>query len=171
MFCFNLLFLRIFKLWYNSWNSNHCYKCYPHCYFYSSSHGEFFSPSTMASYHHQHCWLLFVVVFIWFLFASECDHLLRSLITPEEISWAIILSLYIIMSYFQRNDAVSPSPWFILVFCHFYLFPPRGWVQPLFGITDSIGSNFMSDNFITIYHYFIQHPYRIYFAVSQSLEI
>ena len=51
---------------------------------------------------------------------------------------------------FQSNGATSPSPWFIVVFCRFYLFPPHGWVLQLVGITDNIGSTFLS-NYIIIF--------------------
>ena len=53
-----------------------------------------FSPSTMAFFHRQHCWLLFLNYFLGFLIVHECDHSLGSLLIYKLLCWAIILSPY-----------------------------------------------------------------------------
>ena len=82
---------------------------------------------------------------------------------PYELVIAVSHSLAIL---FQRNCAVSPSPWFYLV-----LFYHQGWVQPLVGITDYIRSTLLSDHIIDICHYFIQDHYRLDCAMSYYLSI
>ena len=52
------------------------------------------SPSTVVSFHHHHCWLLFLAVFLCFLIAHECDYTFGSLLTSELLCWAIILLPY-----------------------------------------------------------------------------
>ena len=43
---------------------------------------------------------------------------------------------------FQRNGAISPSPWYILVLCCFRLFPNHVWVCLIISITDYIQKYF-----------------------------
>ena len=63
-----------------------------------------FSLNTMASFHCHRCLLLFFVVFLCFLIAHECEHLLGSLITWEVLCWAIILLLYIIIVFLRAQS-------------------------------------------------------------------
>ena len=56
--------------------------------------------------------------------------------------------------FFQHNGVVSPSPLLIVIFCCFHFFLPHGWVHPLVGIADYIGSTLLIDYIITIYHHF-----------------
>ena len=73
-----------------------------------------FHPNTMASFHHQRCWLLYFEVFLWLIPTNEWDHSLGLLLTFAIIFWEIILSLYIIifslstMEPFQRHHC-----WFL----------------------------------------------------------
>ena len=50
----------------------------------------------------------------------------------------------------QNNGVFSPSPLLIVMFWSFSMIPPHVWLHPLVGMTDSIGSNFMSDHIISI---------------------
>ena len=89
------------------------------------------------------------------------------LFEPYWIDWTISHSLLILLQY---NGEISPSPW-IIIFCHFSLFTPHGWVQLLVGITDYTISDLLSDHVIAIYHYFKHVPYLIDCAVSHYLAI
>ena len=133
-------------------NSNHFYICSLHCYFYSSCHGDFvFIPA-------EWCRLTVTVVachflsFFCFLISQECNHLLGLLITLKLLLWAIILSLFIIIVFVpsqRRHLTATVVDCYIL---SYLFFTPHGWVQPLFGIADYIGSTFLSDHIIAIYH-------------------
>ena len=90
--------------------SNHIIAIYHNC----------FSAITMASFHCHRCWLLYFEVFLWLLPTDECDHLLGSLLTLEVIFWAIILSLYIIIVFFQNNGVISLSLLFNFILFIFF---------------------------------------------------
>ena len=143
-------------------------------------HSRWKFPRKMASYHRHHCWLLLLFVFICFLLGIT-DYIISTLLIDHIIA---IYHYFIQDSYhidrvvshsleilFQRNGAISPSPWFIVIFCTVSLFPPRGWVQQLVGINDYIGSTFIRGHIIDIYQYFIQYPYQLNCAASHSIAI
>ena len=46
---------------------------------------------------------------------------------------------------FLSNDAISPLPWFIVVFFYNYILYPRAWVRPIITITDFIWSCFLGN--------------------------
>ena len=50
-----------------------------------------FSPSTMVSFHHHRCWLLFFGVFLVASFHHECNHSFGLLCLSDLLCWAIIL--------------------------------------------------------------------------------
>ena len=66
---------------------------------------------------------------------------------PYRIDCAVSHSIEIL---FQRNGAISPSPWFIVVICCLYFFCPLGRVRPIVGITDYIIITFLR---ISYYRY------------------
>ena len=101
----------------------------------------------------RHCWLLLFVFFLCFLIPHKCNHSLGSLITLEVLFWAIILFTFITI-------VSPPTQWRCFtvtdIDCYIlsYLFPPtNGWVWPLVGIADYIGSTLLIDHIIPIYHH------------------
>ena len=119
-----------------------------------------FSPSTMKSFHHQRCWLLFFEVFLWLFPTDKWDHSLGLLLTLEVLFWAIIISLYIFIVFSQHNGVVSLSPFLIVIYWSFYLIPYHILVQPLIWITAYIGSTFLRNHNIAIYHLFFPLQWR-----------
>ena len=91
----------------------------------------------------------------------------KSLLYTFSIATFSHLVMASLFSY-QHNGVVSPSPWLIFLFCLLYLFPPLQPVQTIFGITDYIGSSFLRNNIIAIYHF---DPYRFDCVVSHHLAI
>ena len=67
-------------------------------------HNHCFSPSTMASFHSHHCWLLCFLIILFSLPTDDCDHSLVSLITLVVLCWAITLSLYFYISLPPLSD-------------------------------------------------------------------
>ena len=107
----------------------------------------FSAPITMVPYHRQRGWLLPFVLYFCFLVVDEFNHSLISLTTwVSTFMGDRIITIYnyficdhyqlnnvvshYLMILFQRNGAVSPSPWFIAVFVIF-IFPHCKWVRPL----------------------------------------
>ena len=92
---------------------------------------NFFSTSTMVSYHHHRCWLLLFFIFRCFIAIDDYDHLLVSLIRLEVLCWEIILALFIMFFFSQDNGVVSPSLLVLVIVCNLSLFTPYVWVWPL----------------------------------------
>ena len=124
------------------------------------------SPCTIAPFHCHRCWLLSSVVYLCLIISLEYNHSLDLLITLEVIFWEIILLLYIIIFFSKHNGFVSPSPLFIVIFWSFPVNPPHRWVQPLTGFSHYIGSTFLSNCNITIYHHCFLPTQRCCFTVT-----
>ena len=67
----------------------------------------------------------------------------------ERSYYCYISSLF----FSEHNHIVLPSPLLIAIFWFFSVTLPHGWVRPLVGISAYIGSNFLSDRIIAIYHH------------------
>ena len=63
----------------------------------------------LCFHHHNHCWLLYFEVFLWFLLTDECDHLFRWLLTLGVLCLVIVLSPYIIIVFL-------PAQWRLFMF-------------------------------------------------------
>ena len=121
--------------------SDHNISIYHHC----------FSLRTMVSFHRHHCWLLYFLIFI---FSSH--RWVRPLVGIAAYTGSTFLSDRIIAIY---HHCFILSQWshFIITVVDCYIFfsviPAHGLVQPLVGVADYIGSTFLIDNIIAIYHY------------------
>ena len=80
----------------------------------------------------------------------------------------------VIFFFYQNNGMVSLSP-LLVFFCKIYMFPPRGLVWSLIGITDYIRNTLLGDHIIAIYwfwfspstmvSYHCHHYWLLFFVV------
>ena len=85
-----------------------------------------------------------VILYSDYIPAQWRQYFVRDPCMIENASWH-----YLSIS-FMRNDAISSLPWFIVVFCHNYMFPPHAWVWPLIMITGFIWITLLRN--ITIFY-------------------
>ena len=74
------------------------------------------------------------------------DHCLHLKYFVEGLYNRHISSLF----FSQHNDFITLSPLLIVISRSFSVIPPHRWLQPLVGITDYIGSTFLTNHIITI---------------------
>ena len=112
-----------------------------------------FYPRTMTLFRRHHYWLLYFEVFLWFPLLDDFNQSLDSLITLKiTLRRDQIIAIYHDWFLSEHNGVVSSLPLLIVIFWSFSVIPPHGWVRPLIWIVAYIGSNFLSDCIIAVYH-------------------
>ena len=118
-------------------------------------------------------WLCFIIIFCVYYskinFIYAIPFIFRFLVLVVTSNHPVTVSLF----FYQHNGIVSPSPLLIVICCRFSLFLRCPWVRPLIVFADYIGSTFLSNHIIALYHHYFsqiimalfhrQHCWLLYF--------